>query len=274
MEPSTPTGPFRTISPGPSIPEQGTINPGELALASIGLSPIIRGDMPKIGLGRLNEMGNIPNEVTRLAGKLADGELTYQPYSHEHRYKTLLDRLTNPLKQHELDDVIGKFHIEAGDIATAFSIVVQQALGDLKAIFPVSVYRTFAGPKNIEPNADVVFQFLNKLDVINDPLRVFPLIATGALLKSQAEIVKQVYPTLSEHITQEIYAAVAKRRAGKQSYQLPPRAEIGVATWIGQKAEFRPAKPNPPADPPDAPKSKMADMKATAQQKGAQPATG
>lgn len=257
----------------------GVINPGELALACVGLGPIIRGDMPKIGLGRLNEMGNIPKEITRLAGKLCDGELKYQPYSHEHKYRTLLDRLTNPLKQHELDDLIGKFHIEAGDIATQFSIVVQQALADLKAIFPVSVYRTFAGPKNIEPNANVVFEFLNRLDVINDPLRVFPLIATGALLGTQRDIVQQIYPTLSGFMTKEIYAAVAKRRAEgpvTKPWQLPPRAEIGVAKWKDDKAPFRPAKPNPPAAPPEEGKSKAAALKETGVQKagGAQPATG
>ena len=251
----------------------GSINPGELALACIGLSPVIKGEMPKIGLGKLNDMGNIPKEITRLAGKLCDGELAYQPYSHEHSYKTLLDRLTNPLKQHEVADLIGKFHIEAGDIGTQFAIVVQQALQDLKAIFPVSVYRTFAGPKNIEPNANVVFEFLNRLDVINDPLRVMPLIATGALLGTQRDIVKQIYPTLSDFITKEIYSAVAKRRAEgpvTKPWQLPPRAEIGVAKWNGQKAEFRPPKPNPPVDP-NAVKPQDAKMKATGPQKSIAP---
>lgn len=260
-----------------STTPDATISPGELALASIGLSCIIRGDMPKVGLGRLNDMGNIPKEITRLAGKLADGELTYQPYAHEHSYKTLLARITDPLKQHEVDDLIAKFHVEAGDIATSFAVAVQQALADLKAIFPVSVYKTYAGPKNIEPNADVVFQFLNRLDVINDPLRVFPLIATGAILKTQVEIVREVYPTLSREIDTQIAAAVTKRRAASSQanpYQLPPRAEIGVAKWQGRKAEFRPPKPNPPAPTQDE-KSQMAKLKTTGPQKEIAPsATG
>jgi len=258
--------------------DDGSINPGELALACIGLSPIIKGDMPKIGLGRLNDMGNIPKEITRLAAKLADGDLAYQPYSHEHSYKRMLDRLTNPLKQHEVADLIGKFHIEAGDLGTQFAIAAQQAMAELKAIFPVSVYRTFAGPKNIEPNANVVFEFLNRLDVVNDPLRVLPLIATGALLGTQRDIVKQIYPTLSDYITREIYAAVAKCRAASpisKPYQLPPRAEIGVAKWNGQKAEFRPPKPNPPPATPDE-QSRMGKVKQTGPQKqeSTQPATG
>jgi hypothetical protein len=254
-----------------------TINPGELALAYIGLSPIIKGEMPKIGLGRLNDIGNIPKEFAKLAGKLADGELSYQPYAHEHSYKTLLARLSSPLAQREVADLVGKFHLEAGDIATSFAVAVQQALADLKAIFPVSVYKTYAGPKNIEPNADVVFQFLNRLDVVNDPLRVFPLITTGAILKSQVEIVRQVYPTLSQEIDTQIAAAVTKRRAASSlanPYQLPPRAEIGVAKWQGRKAEFRPPKPNPPAPTQDE-KSQMAKLKTTGPQKEIAPsATG
>lgn len=252
---------------------ESTINPGELALASIGLSPIIKGDMPKIGLGRLNDMGDIPKQIAKLAGKVCDGELKYQPYAHEHGYRTLLAKLSSPLAQHEIDELIGKFHVEAGDIAAAFAVAVQEAIRDLKEIFPVQVYRTFAGPKNIEPNAEVVFNFLNRLDVVNDPLRVFPLIATGALLKSQAEIVRQVYPTLSAEIDTQLRAAVVKRRAAsseRNPYQLPPRAEIGVAKWMGQKAPFRPPAPNPPPATPDE-KSKMPKVRATNQQRSVSP---
>lgn len=242
------------------------INPGELALANIGLSAILKGEMPRVGLGRLHNMANIAKQIVRLANKVCKGELTYQPYSHEHSYSKLLDRLSQSLTQAEIANLISAFPEEASDIATSFTVEVQQALADLKSIFPVSVYRTFAGPKNLEPNSDVVFKFSNRFDVVNDPLRILPLIATGALLKSQAEIVRQVYPTLSAAIDAAIYEAVARQKAVKQSYQLPSRAEIGVATWFGKrKVDFRPPQSAPvPVTPPV---SKLPNLDKTAVQK-------
>lgn len=245
------------------------INPGELALASIGLSPLLKDDMPKIGLGRLDEIARIPKQIEKLASKVCDGTLTYQPYEHEHSYKKLLDRLSRPLTHDEIVKLIDRFPQEASDIATAFSVEVQLALKDLRDIFPVSVYRTFAGPKNLEPNADLVFKFSNRLDVVNNPLRVFPLIATGALLKSQAQIVRQIYPTLSAAIDEALYAATAKHRADGSTlnpYQLPPRAEMGVATWLGQRriSYKAPALPAPaPQDPKSNPSKLATPVQAT-----------
>jgi hypothetical protein len=248
------------------------INPGELALATIGVSKILKGDMPHVGLGRLDEMASIPGKIERLASKVCLGTLTYTPYEHEHKYPTLLERLSKPLKPEELTGMLDEFPPEASDIAAGFSIAVQEALRDLKAVFPVSVYRTFAGPKNLEPNAARVGEFLNLLDVVNDPLRIFALIATGALLKSQAQIVRLVYPTFSAGVDAALYAASAKYRAASSEsnpFQLPPRAEYGVKTWMGQRrVGFKP--PTPPQPPPQA-MSRLAQLTETAAQKATNP---
>lgn len=250
-----------------------TINPGELALATIGISAILKGDMPTVGLGRLDDMAAIPKKIVRLASKVCRGKLAYSAYEHEHKYKTLLDRISKPLPPAELAALQDKFPPEAGDIATGFSIAVQEALRDLKAVFPVSVYKTFAGPKNLEPNAARIGEFLNLLDVVNDPLRVFPLIARGALLKSQARIVRLVYPTFSAAVDAALYAVCAKYRGASPEsnpFQLPPRAEYGVATWrVQRRAPFKP--PVPPETPPQA-KSRASQLAETPTQRATSPA--
>ncbi len=245
------------------------ISPGELALASIGISTILKGKMPYVGLERMEDMAKIPGRIQRLAAKVCLGTLAYVPYEHEHKYTTLLTRLSKPLKQPEIEEMLTNFPVEASDIAAGFSIAVQEAMRDLKDVFPVSVYRTFAGPKNLEPNAQRIGDFLNLLDVVNDPLRVFALIATGALLKSQARIVRMVYPTLSAAIDEALREAVAKRRGASPEsnpWQLSPRAEFGVATWNGaRRVAFKGPEAAPPAVSPT--KSPIPELQKTPAQR-------
>jgi hypothetical protein len=75
---------------------------------------------------------------------------------------------------------------------------------------------------------------------------------SGALLRSQAQVVRQFYPTLSARIDEAVYAAVAAKAAAKTnpaSYQLPPRAALGVATWLGRRIVDHDPKPTPPIMP-------------------------
>lgn len=244
------------------------INAGELALAQIGVSPILKDAMPRVGVERLREMAAIPDKIERLANKVTLGSLQYTPYVHEHAYAALLKKLSKKLTPADLQAVISQFPDESRDVAAGFSVAIQEAFQDLKAIFPVSVYRTFAGPKNLEPSRQKQGAFLNSLDVVNDPLRVFPLIAAGALLRSQAQIVRRVYPTLSAGIDEALYAATARRRGASSEenpYQLPPLAEVGVAVWLAKpRQNLRPQQA--PTAAPQLPKSNLPQLVETATQ--------
>jgi hypothetical protein len=244
------------------------INPGELALAQIGVSPILKDSMPVVGVERLREMAAIPDRIERLANKVTLGSLQYTPYTHEHAYTALLKKLSKKITAADLQAITAQFPDESSDIASGFIVALQEAFADLKAIFPVSVYRTFAGPKNLEPSRQKQGAFLNVLDVVNDPLRVFPLIAAGALLRSQGAIVRRVYPTLSAAIDEALYAATARRRGASSEdnpYQLPPLAEVGVSVWLGKpRQNLRPRQA--PAQPPQLPKSKLPQLDETATQ--------
>lgn len=234
------------------------INPGELALATIGISAILRDEVPRQGVERLQRMAAIPKQILTLAGKVAAGNLTYQALPREHSYRALLDRLSSPLRPNEIQGLIDKFPGEGADIGAAFVIAAQQALQHVKDLFPVSVYTTFAGPKNMVPNDLAIWQFLSQLDVINDPMRVFALMSSGALLKRQADAIRLIYPTMSKAIDPALYGAISRRIAAKASYQLPPAAEFGVATWLGRRTvAYAPVAPAPPpsAAPAKAPKA-------------------
>lgn len=230
------------------------INPGELALASIGVSALIDGPPPKMGQGRRDEAEAIGRDIPRRARELvADEAMKRTPTPRAHSYKALLDRFARKLDEpllaaHETQALVDAFPAEASEMSGAFSMVAQAALEKLRTLFPMSEYRSFTGPKNLPPDDVKVWKFFNQLEVLNDPMRVFPLIATGALLKSQAQAVREVYPTLSQDIDAAIYAAIAKKGAETNGkYKLPPRAEMGVATWMGRRVvPYQPPKPAPP----------------------------
>lgn len=231
------------MTPDPNAPPP-PIDPGEAALVVIGLSNIISRDVPKIGVGKLEEIGNVGNRITSLARELAAGELKGKKIPREHSYRALLDRLKRGLSPDEIHELTNKFPPEASDVSGPFLVVLPQVMTHLDAIFPTSEYVTFTGPKSMTPPQDAVASFFLQLMVLNDPLLVFNLMATGALLRSQVATVTQFFPTIAPNITAAIYSAIARESAAKVSYKLPPRAAVGVANWLGRRTvEYQPQPP-------------------------------
>lgn len=247
------------------------VDPGELALATVGVSAIINGDPPKMGLGRIQEAMSIPARAAKLAKQLFDGELEYSPMPRAHDYKKLLKRFKVGLQMHEMPDLVGLFPHQASDMAGSFQLVVQSAFDHMKGIFPISTVLNFTGPVNITPDDERVWRFYSQLELLNDPLRAFSLIASAAILKSQVVAVRGIYPTLTELFDSVIYEAMGAAKAAKMSYQIPPRAEQGLATWLSRRIiqHVPPKPPEPPAAPapPPAGKSQVASSMATRNQK-------
>lgn len=242
------------------------INPGELALATIGVSAIIDGNVPKMGIERQRAAYAIPGKLQKLAADVVDGEIKRPPMPRPHSYRKLLDHFAKGLQPDQIQSLVAAFPHDASQMSGEFLLCAQAALEHLKKMFPMSVYSTFTGPQNLTPDDVSVWRFFSQLEVLDDPLRVFPLIATGALLKSQVQALREIYPTLSgqpdtnEGIDAAIYGAVATRSAAAplaKPFRLPPRAELGVATWLGrrlvphQKPDARPQ--TPPAPGPQSP---------------------
>lgn len=259
-----------------------SVNPGELALATIGVSAIIDGNVPKMGIERQREALSIPNKLVKLAGDVVDGEIKRPPMPRAHSYRKLLDHFataldqeSKALKPQHIQALIDAFPHDASDMSGAFVLCAQAALQHLQKLFPMSVYSTFTGPQNLTPDDVSVWTFFSQLEVLNDPLLVFPLIATGALLKSQVLGMREIYPTLSDEIDTAVNGAIAKESAksitaaGVVRFRLPPRAELGVATWLGRRTVPHQAK-KPDAGPqtPTGPQSpKIPNALATNNQK-------
>lgn len=232
------------------------LNLGELALAVVGVTALIEDDLPKMGVGRQEEAMAIPAKAVKLArAALAeDGEHAYAPIKRHGSYRAMLDRFTKGLATTDAQKLIDVFPAEASDMAGSFQMVAQGAFEHMKSMFPTTVVSSFTGPSNLTPDDVRVWRFFSQLEVLDDPLRVFNLIESAALLKSQVAAVHEIYPTLSKLFDAAIYEQMGLAKAAKQSYRMPPRTEQGLATWFGRRiVDHVPPKPPGAAPPPESP---------------------
>ncbi len=221
------------------------INTSEAALAVIGISNVIDGEVPRVGVERAKAIQRYGDDVDQRAQALASGRAKQVKVPRAHDYRELLDRLSRHVTADELQTLAAKFPEELSPMVGPFLIFVRDALEHLRAMFPTSSYTTFTGPKTMVPPDTAVFDFFNRLMVLNDPLVVFDLMGSGALLHSQARAVREFFPTLSARIDEALYAAVAAKKTERESYQLPPRAAVGVAAWLGRRTVDYDPQPAP-----------------------------
>jgi hypothetical protein len=220
------------------------IDIGELLLASIGISRVIADDMPKVGKQRMDDAYALELKLPRLASDLVNRKLERTPMTRPHSYRQLLDKLGNLPESVDVSSLVDAFPHEYREESVRFTIAVQHALNDLAAIFPRQSYTTLTGPKTLEPPTVQQTQFYFVLDIVNDPLRAFPLMSCGGLLPRQRDGVRLVFPGISAAIDRDLTDELIKAKARKNTFGLSPIASFGISTWRGQRvANYEPPKP-------------------------------
>ena len=207
------------------------IAPAEAALAVVGLRTIISRKTEKIRRPTLDRIDGLEREVQRLARQLVRNELSDTFYS-DLNYRAALADLSRGVEIDQVQAMADAFPPEYRDVGHALSITASQVIKKLSDMVPKSVYTTVAGPTSLLPDDVKLWSFVSILEVLDNPLMVFPLMNTGALLRSQATAVRQLYPTLSADIDSAIYDATVKAKTERRSFELSPRAEVGVKNWI------------------------------------------
>lgn len=255
---------------------------GELALASIGITNVIADTIPRVGVGRKEDMARIEKDIPKLSAKLVDGELSHTPMARPHTYARLLEVLGGLPRSVNVHAWIEKFdHEDQADLGAPFAIAAQSALNDLAAVFPRQSYVTLTGPKILPPPTQQMADFYFVLDVVNDPLRVFALMSVGGLLPRQRDAVRMVFPGISAAIDNAITDALVEARGKKsgdpmkldKGARVSPVVTFGIQTWRGQRiAEFRPPQntPQPGGTVPKANAKKNAGKKEPASDKATQ----
>jgi hypothetical protein len=240
------------------------IDPVELMLVAIGLKPIISREVETIGRSKLKEMARIPKEIVSLARQLVNNELTPSFYS-DFNYRKAIKELAAGWDMQQVADMIAKFPPEYQVTGSALILKAQQTIQQLLEGYPVSQYQTVTGSIDLLPSDAKLFKFVSILEIVDQPLMVFSFMSAGSLLRSQAHAIRTVYPSLSAAIDAAIMQATISAKANKASFELPPRAEVGVKAWMGQgpttvaqlvaaqtaatKSKADQAKPKPKAAP-------------------------
>ena len=207
------------------------ITAAESCMAVIGLRAIISAKVEKITKPTLERIAGLEKEIGRLARDMVNDKLTETFYS-DLNYRAMLRDLAHGVNLKQVQEMADQFPTEYRDAANAMTIAASQVIKTLSGMIPTSVYTTVAGPTTLLPDDMKLWKFVSILEVLDNPLLVFPLMNTGALLRSQATAVRQLYPTLSAAIDSAILGATIKAKAARKSFELAPRAEVGVKNWI------------------------------------------
>ncbi len=207
------------------------ISPAEATLAVIGLRTIISDKVERITKPTLDRIDGLEKEIKRLSRDLVNDKLTETFYS-DLNYRAMLRQLANGVNLQQVQAMADQFPTEYRDVANAMTISASHVIQTLSGMIPTSVYTTVAGPTTLLPDDMKLWSFVSILEVLDNPLMVFPLMNTGALLRSQATAVRQLYPTLSGEIDAAILDSTIKAKANRKSFELSPRAEVGVKNWI------------------------------------------
>jgi hypothetical protein len=241
-----------------------SIEPVELVLATIGVRPLISKTIEYFRKDQLEAADRIPSTIARMARQLTRGELE-DVSLFETSYDATLKDLYDQWNQAQLEAMANALETNAPGIAEVLILKGGEVLDYLRQIFPRSSYQTFLGAANVVPSDVAIYQFESVLEVLENPLKVFPLMGKGAITKRQVAAVRMVYPTLSAAIDEAITNAVLDAKVAKQSYQLPPEAEIGVSRWFGnpaippqmsaqlQAVQAKPKEPGPVVPPAKTP---------------------
>jgi len=217
--------------------EPDPFDPGEAAVAVIGLTRILKGDMPKVGVMLQREILDLPRTIEKLANQFVNSQLPYRfKMPRDWTYNQLVNQFSQPLPESTIQLMIEQFPPELQDMALSFQLVVQNAYQHVANMIPVMDFDTYLGPKRIQPTSDKEWEFYNAYWLVSDPLLAFTLMQSGCLLPAQVKALQEFFPSLYENMKTALLMAIAKRQMGDAKFlMLPPRSDAGMRTFLGQK---------------------------------------
>jgi len=208
------------------------IAPVEAALAILGLRSVISRKVEFVTREDIKKMVNLPRTLQRLARNLVHGGLG-DTYHEKLNYRQMLKELNRGWDVHQLMEMADSFPHDMRTTGAALVISASSIVKGLLADYPVSTYQTVTGSTNLLPSDSRLWKFIAKLEVLDDPTTIFPLMATAALLISQGKAVRETYPTIAAYIDWAILVETIKAKSANRDFELSPRAEVGVRAWQG-----------------------------------------
>lgn len=207
------------------------IDPGESLLCVTGVRPVVTKKVETIDAQQRKQARQLPQVLQKLSRQLINDELTAPGQIEPYSYNDLLDALTTGLDEQQLADMVDT--IRSGDLGLAYTTVAHRAVQYLQAVLPKSIYQTQASAQNLQISDPDWWGFQEQYELLDNPLSVFDLMASGELRPSHVHCLRTVYPTLGVAIDDALDDAIATEVGRKKSFELPLYVDFGVATWRG-----------------------------------------
>lgn len=206
-------------------------------LAVIGLKPIISREVEEISTETLDRMDKVDEEIASLAKGVVRGQKVTPPQYAPFDPQKAINDLAAGWDVNQVAKMIQRFPVRFQAIGTALIVKSQEVIKQLMEGYPIAQYETLSGAINLKPTDLKRFKFKSVLELVNDPIRVFEFMSTGALNKAQAHAVRTVYPTLSACIDAALFNETASAKATKGAdWQIPYRQSYGIKKWLQKPA--------------------------------------
>lgn len=219
---------------GEAVHPYSEIDPGEALLSAIGVRPVLSKEIERITAVQRHAAIRTPANIHRLAKAMCHDQLD-QPKGDHPKYEKMLDDLTRTYDEAQIEAMIKR---APDDAKMPFMSVAHNAWLYLSARLPKYTYQDATGTENLRPSDPDLFEFYDIFDALDAPLTIFNYIATGMIIDAQVAAMRTIYPTISAAIDEAIAGAVSDCLAEKKSFELAPRAEIGVACWRGADVQI------------------------------------
>jgi hypothetical protein len=206
----------------------------EACLAVIGVRPIVSKAVERFTMSKWHEMDALPRRIHDAARSLVSGTMSTKIPLGSFNYRATLEDLSQPFDEQQLIDMASKFPPQMHEVTSGFLLKAKAVRAALLAILPISERKTLSGSSVVPPSQMLLRRFVSTLTVLDDPMRVFPLMAAGAILNTQTISVRTIFPSISKVIDEALQESIEIEKGRKKSFELPPRAEIGVSSWLGR----------------------------------------
>jgi hypothetical protein len=212
------------------------LDPAEALLATVGLTTVLLGEMPLVGVMLQRRALAIPARIKKLAKDMVADELPKKLTMPRHiGYDKFLKLLSGPLPEQLIENITLKFPANVHDQAVQFVALVSRIHDQLAKSFPTQDYQTALGPVKIEPTSDRTWKFYSAYWTAADPLVAFQLMQQGALLPSQVGSIQGYYPTVYENMKSAVFDSLVAEKGGADMLQISPRLDRSVTTFLGNK---------------------------------------
>lgn len=210
------------------------IDPAEATLAVIGIRPLLTREIERITMEQAHEIADYGKKLYAEAKRIVRGEKSSVPLGSIN-YRTMLNQLfSDEFNQEQIIGMVMQFPPVLHAVTSDFFVDAGLAIKYLRQLFPREQKQTQTSVvQALQPSALAIRRFVNTFDVLDKPMRILAHIATGSLLKSQMQAVRELYPTISPAIDDAFDEAKAYELAQKKSFQLPPLVQIGLTAWKG-----------------------------------------